>query len=161
MQAPQSVVFRPARVEDAAAIGPRLRGADRREAGFIRPGMGADEIVSWCIASTLEAGGPCVTCDVGHEPALVFGVRPDGHGGGVTWLLCTDVPDRYPRLFARYSRRQLAAMAQPLAPIRLYNTVWSENHVARKWLRWLGFREMGSFRDRHGVPWVRVMKELA
>lgn len=159
--APKDVVFRPATMDDAFAIGDALRDGDKKESAFIWPELSPQEIVARCIGDTYASQGPCYTCVVEGVPACIFGIKiteMEPLRNGIIWLLCTDIPDKYPILFARYSKNMLDLLSKSLLPIKLENSVWIEHKSARAWLKWLGFTETDEYQDKNGVGWVHVEK---
>lgn len=123
----------PAVAAHAADLAPRLREADRREvqAAFGRP---AEAI----LAAGFRNARRCWTVAAGGRPIAMFGVgRRREPRIGTAWLLASDE--------LRGHRRQLRREGPYWVDLMmtghdvLANFVAADNHVAIRWLSWLGF----------------------
>lgn len=88
--------------------------------------------VTWCAMS-------------GGVPLAVYGIVPQSHlrHRGFPWLLASkDVDGPLGKTFLRHGRAELKRFARGYG--HLEGLVWAENHVAVRWLRWVGFTVGGS-----------------
>lgn len=126
---------RPATVQDALELAPKLRQADLRE---VKAASGqSPEAVLLCGVSY---GRPCLSfVDPEGNLAGMFGVTPTGVPEiGVVWLLSSDAVERYPMHFLRRCKPWVEKF-NDMYPI-LTNFVDQRNEVHVRWLRWLGFK---------------------
>jgi hypothetical protein len=124
----------PATLAHALDLAPRVRAADRAE---LMDGWGhtpAFALTEGVLRSDLAWSG-----FADRTLVCLFGVAPVPHapGTGVPWLIGSDLILRHQRAFLRRNRARLAEM-QALYPV-LRNWVDARNHVALRWLSWLGF----------------------
>lgn len=90
------------------------------------------------------------------EPVCVFGVSSETKKVvGSPWLLGTRGIEKIPTTFLRSSRHIVQEM-QDAFPV-LTNIADSRNEVHLNWLRWLGFKFIGTV-DMGGVPFVQFMR---
>ena len=90
----------------------------------------------------------------------IFGVAPGSMigGTGIPWLVGTDDLEKYQRTFLRRCRKVVNAMLT-VYPY-LENYVDARNHVAKTWLKWLGFElENAAPYGLHGLPFHRFHME--
>ncbi len=90
----------------------------------------------------------------------IFGVAPGSMigGTGIPWLVGTDDLEKYQRTFLRRCRKVVNAMLT-VYPY-LENYVDARNHVAKTWLKWLGFElEEAAPYGLHGLPFHRFHME--
>lgn len=132
LDAPYSI--RPATLEDADALAPRLRLADRREImashgdkarqSLVRGVERSDEVL-------VGVAGDDVICMFGvRRPALLLNeVSP--------WLLAAKGVERHRAAFLLASRDTVQEWKQRYS--RLENWVDARNTLSIRWLRWLGF----------------------
>ena len=123
----------PAVASHVERLGPRLCGADRREvkAAFGRPARAI-------LAAGFRNARRCWTVVAGDRPVAMFGVgRRREPRIGTVWLLASD--DFEP--FRGQLRREGPYWVEVLMSGHdvLANFVLAENHVAIRWLTWLGF----------------------
>ncbi len=149
---------RPARPEDAAALAPLLRAADRRE---IEAADGLDPAL--VLAEGIAGSDPCHAVVDGDRILALFGVTPsaDDPEVGMVWLLGSDELVARGTLVARRSRAYLALWHQRYRV--LWNMVDARNEVHLRWLRWCGFTVVGRV-EHHGAeqrPFYEVRHERA
>jgi hypothetical protein len=126
------LIVRPADLEDAESLAPRLRQADANEIAACsgRPAIEAlRDGVAW-------SADPCAVIEAG-SPIALFGVVDQGDGSGSPWLLGSDRIVANWFEFARRSSVELARVREPW-PF-LWNYVHDENTLHKRWLGWLGF----------------------
>lgn len=137
---------RPARPEDAAALAPKLRDADRREIAATS-GEGALEVLT----RSIRTSRPCYAV-VGDQaaPAGLFGVIPDRDQDGVgsIWLLGSDELLHNRMFFLRNSRPWIARLHEGYSV--LWNYVDARNEVHLRWIAWCGFRFVRCI-EKHGA----------
>lgn len=127
--------IRPATVDDAKYIAPRLREADKRECDallaappeLVIPEMVANGYRVWTCGP--DSGEPSVL--VGVDPATMI---PEV---GIVWLVSTDAIFKHNYAFLMRSREVLDMLHEEF-PL-LTNHVDARNTLHHKWLRWLGF----------------------
>lgn len=118
---------------DIAAIVSDIRPADEAEMAALgttpedamRVGMQRSD---WTMTGLLDG-----------VPVCMFGVSPQCVllGRGTPWMLASNALERFQVKFLRSCRPVIARMRQTYPS--LANVVHSENVVAIRWLRWLGF----------------------
>lgn len=129
------VTIRPATLEDAADLAPRLRAADRAEvwASHRATPIQALETSVRLSCSDAWAGlaDGALVCLWGVVPlSLVSRI-------GSPWLLASDDLERHQVAFLRRCRGMVDQMQ---APYRLLtNHVDARNRLSIRWLRWMGF----------------------
>lgn len=134
-----SVTFRRAEPQDAVVLAPNLRAADKAECdALLGPGhVGAallESIVGSSQATAIEEDG---------EPIGVFGVSPHGVPNvGTVWLVGTDRLPLHKGPLLRQCKADLEKLHQ-IYPA-LTNVVHAENEVHIRFLRWLGFKRLGT-----------------
>lgn len=75
---------------------------------------------------------------VDGRPAVLYGVSPALEPDcGVPWMLATDDILKIKKEFLDGSKSEVDAMRKTYRV--LFNQVHKDNHIAIKWLRWLGF----------------------
>lgn len=81
----------------------------------------------------------CCSGLINGRVITIFGVAPGSiiGGTGLPWLVGTDDLEKYQRTFLRHCRKVVHAMLT-VYPY-LENYVDERNHVAKSWLKWLGF----------------------
>lgn len=126
--------LRPAVASDIDAMLPHIRAADVDEMAAL--GKTAEE----AMRGGLAAGDWTMTGLVDGVPVCMFGVAPLSvlNGIGAPWMLATDGLEAAQVPFLRTCRPVVRAMRDSYP--RLLNIVDERNTVARRWLRWLGFR---------------------
>lgn len=124
----------PTQEADVIHVGNNLRQADINEIhAFGMPDPMEAALYSFDMSPLRWTG----KCD--GEPFCIFGVSPRsvalGHGS--PWLLGTDKILQHQFAFLRKSGRMVDVM-QARYPL-LTNYVHEDNHVSKRWLKWLGF----------------------
>jgi hypothetical protein len=73
------------------------------------------------------------------EPILVFGVQQESllSDTGVVWLLATDGISKIKKSFVKQCQKVFLDLIQEYQMV--YNYVYTENKIALRWLKWLGF----------------------
>ena len=128
------IQVRPARLDDAGALAPRLRAADMQEIQAVTRQTPLEVLLGGIAASN-----PCAAVvDGSDRPLAVFGVVPgEDPGIGVVWLLGSDELVEQPVAFLRRSRAVIDGL------LGRYHTLWNvvdaRNEVHVRWLRWCGF----------------------
>lgn len=140
-------LIRPATLDDAHDLAPRLRWADQQEL----EACGTDPLSALVRGATQSI--PCRTIEFKGYPAAMYGVLPvprdpwpDKWGSidGVVWLLGADDLTLFSRRFLRQSRDQLALISAGYRAIG--NVIDVRNEVHMRWVDWLG------------VEWIRALK---
>ena len=129
--------IRPARPEDVGLLAPRLREIDKRE---VRAMSGLEP--GEALRVSLALSGRAWTAWTEDRVILMWGAgRLGGLPGlvGAPWMLASDILERpeVSREFIRQSRPYARELEKGFQ--RLINRVHAENHLAIRWLRWLGF----------------------
>lgn len=131
-------IVRPATLEDAHNLAPRLRPADLQE---IAAGSGEAPVVALCRG--VADSSVCYAIVSPSDPQAVFGlfgVTPlqGAVGVGAVWLLGSPDLTRISVKFLRHSHEWLARLFEGYQ--LLGNLVDARNTVHIRWLKWLGFR---------------------
>ncbi len=131
--------FRDACAYDAHHIGAHMRASDAKEC-FLMSGKGPEEALLCSIQQSRYA----ISVIEYGKPILAFGVKDAAALGdyGVIWMLSTKRVKEIPRTFVRGSIDVVSTFLRFYSCLENY--VYSENHVSRRWLRWLGFKETGA-----------------
>jgi len=122
------------------SVADRLDQIDAEEARLMS-GVSAREAMLQSVRDTLDLGGMCKVCMIDGSPELVCGACRDGmlSDSGQIWMLRTDVPARWPKLFMRYSAEILRALIADSGDIEYGNWCLAENVRTIRWLQRLGF----------------------
>lgn len=125
--------LRPATFADACYVGQRLRAEDAAEVQIF--GYSGEDAIMHSMRASLIC--ECLTVD--GEAAAVVGISLDSFtsGNGCPWMLTTNAVERYPRAFARLTRKLLDRGLQISG--RLENVIDARYTRAIRWLEWLGF----------------------
>lgn len=126
----------PATHSDAKALALLMRPDDVREVEA--NGMGPLEAVLASLATSCAA----YACHFDGEVAAVWGVCPIDSREGLAWCLTGKVVARRKKDFLRVSKVAVAALAVE-RPI-LHALVDARYAAALRWVRWLGFEDMGA-----------------
>ena len=130
------ITITPATRQDALALAPRLRRADREEV-WASGGLSGESAL--LVSLLHSAPGLAWAGRIDGEIAALFGVaRPSLLSDeGRPWLLASPLMERHPVAVLRHSQSYLVLARGPFT--RLWNYVDARNHVSRRWLAWLGF----------------------
>lgn len=133
--------IRPATLDDANYIAPRLREADKAEcdASLACP-------AEWVLPQFALHGYRCWAFGLNDgTPVGLFGVdpAPGAPQVGIAWACSTPVVTQYKYDFLRRSPEILGKLHAEF-PI-LTNTVDARNTLHHRWLRWLGFSFLREF----------------
>lgn len=128
-------LVRPASIQDARDLAPRLRVADVRE---IQAATG--ETPEEALITGVNLGRPALSfVDPRGELAGMFGVTPlNDPQVGAIWMLSSDAIERYPVHFLRRCKGWIDRFHETY-PV-LMNYVDARNVVHIKWLKWVGFQ---------------------
>ena len=129
--------IRPARIEDAGILAPKLREIDCREVRAMSRQEPAE-----ALRRSLEVSSTARAAVIEGQVGLMWGIgRLGGFLGfvGSPWMLSSDIIERpdVAREFIRRSRPQARELEAGFR--RLENWVHVENAAAIRWLKWLGF----------------------
>ena len=113
-------------------LAPVLRAADRDEV-FASHGVSPRQALELSVAASDNAW----TGFVDEAVALMWGVCPDGAGGGTIWMLGSDLLVQHQFAFLRRSKAFVNCNCSCYAS--LHNMVDDRNTTSLCWLRWLGF----------------------
>jgi hypothetical protein len=128
-----NIAVRKATKSDAEFIGAHLREADIVEL------LAAGSAPATCVPESFAMSRMCRVATVDDIPAIIWGVcdAVDEPGVGVPWMLATDGIMQISRDFIRGCAAQMDDMRRGYH--LLANAVHSDNRIALRWLRWLGF----------------------
>lgn len=127
--------FREATDEAGAVILRNLRGQEKRT--LERLGIDASKVLAEAIRNEF----PSFVCWVDGEPAAIFGGHSETLLGECRlWMLTTPLIEEHQVPLLRASRRFVQWMARAYGPV--VGMVDSEFEVSRRWLRWIGFKEV-------------------
>lgn len=151
--------MRPATLEDAVSLAPRLRQADLQE--LVASAGPCDPVVP--LALGVATSVPCYALIARDgELSALLGVTPTvDRMCGAIWLLGTDAIERNARDFLRHTR-SVADKLNDLYPV-LFNYVDERNTVHRRWIEWAGFTFINRI-EHHGaekrpfLEFIRVRK---
>lgn len=126
--------LRDAQEGDIEAMLPTMRAADVAEMAAL------GKTVEEALRDSLRVSDWTMTGLVDGAPVCMFGVAGVSVLGGIgaPWMLATDGLEAAQVPFLRACRPVVQAMRASYP--RLINVVDERNTVARRWLRWLGFR---------------------
>lgn len=122
--------IREALIEDASAITPHLREADRNEI-IASSGSKIEQAILYSIMSS-DASTVCLP---DGTPICIFGVGDDTRGNGIPWMIGTDEMIKHRKALIRDARKWIERQEYSV----LYNYVDGRNSVHIKWLRHVGF----------------------
>jgi hypothetical protein len=145
----------PATAAHIEEILPRVRQADIEE--FLATnGWSPRRVMEFGLnTSTFSCAGL-----INGRVITIFGVAPGSMigGTGIPWLVGTEDLEKYQRTFLRRCRKVVNAMLT-VYPY-LENYVDARNHVAKTWLKWLGFElENAAPYGKHRLPFHRFHME--
>jgi len=144
---------RPATIDDAKYLAPRLRQADRDECIAV-VGKPPEAFLPGSV--TLATGAWTIIAPTGGRIGM-FGVSPTPTlpNVGTVWMVATDELPKYATQFLRESRRWVSVM-QDHYPI-LWNVVDTRNTVHMRWIAWCGFKFHGTVAIS-GLPFLEFSK---
>jgi len=137
-----TITYRDASQEDAIALAPHLRAADRLEVM-----LAAGDVEAALLASVAAPGVSLAAVNERGEVIALFGMS-DGPNMGIPWMLASDEVDRHPRHLVAGCRRWVLEMLPHYQ--LLLNYVHAENTTAIAWLRHIGFT-IGALVEDFGV----------
>jgi hypothetical protein len=129
------IKLRPALLDDAAQLAPRLREPDLQE---IKANLGAEPLLM--LERGIAESNPCyAVVNKEDKPLALFGVVPDTGDAdvGLVWLLASDELARYPFFVLRNTRRWIDELQQQYRV--LWNHIDARNELHIRWLQWSGF----------------------
>ena len=125
---------RPAKLEDANQLGPRLRDADKLELK-LSCGLGP----CTALAISFENSHKVYTAvDDEGKPFAMFGVVSGPYAMGVPWMLGSDGIYKHASQFMAESKAWLKEIEEDYDI--LVNYVHADNKKAIRWLKWMGFQ---------------------
>lgn len=141
----------PASLDDVRSVAQRLRGEDRRELEEIG-GRPASELLTLGLLS----GDPCVTLWSPDELriAILTVIRTGSSAGAIALSGTADI-ERFSKAFLRGSRECLEVLHRDYD--LLFNVCDARNVVHRRWLKWLGFREIRAV-EGYGAEGITVIE---
>lgn len=127
--------IRPATLEDALDVAPRLREKDRQEAE-LQTGLHA---ITGAVFSVVSPGPTYAILDSSKTVQGLFGVSSGGDGIGRPWLVGTDAmsDERYALRIGITARRVQQSFERRYK--LLQNHTWVENTLHHQWLKSLGY----------------------
>jgi hypothetical protein len=153
---------RRAQLDDARALAPRLREADRME---VRASSGEDPLTA--LERAVRGSQPsCAMLDESGEVLALFGVssHPARPGCGTVWMMGSDALVSRRGVFLRTSKYWVEQLHRRYAV--LGNFIDARNTVHLRWLHWLGFKtgrrvERFGFEQRPFIAFCRVRSDMA
>jgi hypothetical protein len=129
------IQYREARMEDGLAILRNLRSQERKTIDK----LGLDPVA--VLAKALANQFPSFTVFVDGVPAAIFGGHSETLVGECRlWMLTTPLIEAHQIPLLRASRKFVQWMFNNYGPV--VGMVDSEFEKSRRWLRWLGFKEV-------------------
>lgn len=125
--------IREALMEDASAIAPHLRDADKNEI-TASSGPQHETAILYSILSS-EAWTVCLP---DGTPICIFGIGDDTQGNGIPWMIGTDEMIKHRKALIRDARKWITKQHE-VYPL-LYNYADGRNTAHLNWLRHLGFK---------------------
>ncbi|SRR5881394_447068 len=93
------------------------------------------------LAKVINKEFPSMTVEIDGEVASVFGVhRETLLSDAKVWMITTELIEKHPVAFLRASRRFTEDLHKNYGP--LIGMVDSDFERSRRWLRWIGFKEV-------------------
>ncbi len=128
------LTVRKAKTADAALLAPRLREADVTELNITI----TDTIEETLLRGINDSAECFVAVSEGDIPEIVFGVVPSGDPDvGFIWMVGTDAIEAN---WVQVIRETRAWLDKVFGRYKLLtNSVYSDNTVHIRWLRWAGF----------------------
>lgn len=128
------VIYRPATLDDAVYLAPRLRAADAEELDAFD-----DTPHEAKLRRSIERSEVALAATDDGEPIAVLGVGRMSmlSSVGIIWMLGSDGIERHRREVLRASKVFLQCCERDY--IMLRNFVYTGHHRSLRWLAWLGF----------------------
>lgn len=151
------ILVRPAIIEDADELAPRLRAADVQE---IKANLGEPPLI--VLESGIASSDPCYAAVNEEDKVLaLFGVVPDSRTDdvGMIWLLGSNELLTHSVYFLRHCRKWVEKLHEQYRV--LWNYVDARNEIHIRWLKWCDFTVLELI-ERHGVeqrPFYEFTKE--
>ena len=139
------IEIRPANIDDALDLAPRLRRDDKFE---VMCSSGLNSVDA--LTQSIQFSEMCWTALLDDRPEIMWGVCkfPPDPSMGIVWLLSSEEMYRIPNRFWRESISYVSKMNEYFST--LFNYVHEGNTASRKWLTKLGFEEKARV-ERYGV----------
>jgi hypothetical protein len=96
------------------------------------------------------------TALVDDKPVMMFGVVPEHELVGTIWMLCSDVVDKHPKTFIKWSPAFLDYFQQQY--FLLQNVCPVEHYKTLTWLGYLGFMIMPNSFEINGHQVLRFVR---
>ncbi len=129
------IEFKQATIDDGLEILTNLRLHEARTIKKLQ--LDAVELLTRALRNEF----PSFVCLVDGEPAAIFGGHSETLLGECRlWMLTTPLIENHQIPLLRYSRRFVEWMAAHYGPV--VGLVDSEFEISRRWLRWIGFKEV-------------------
>lgn len=131
-----AVELREATLHDVVELALNLREADRQELWAV----GHDDPVKPILEGVLHSDWSKAAL-VDGEVVCIFGLanqRTVLTAAGIPWMLGTPLVAQHARVFMQMSRAYIAQMLREYD--QLFNVVHAPNHLAKGWLRRMGFQ---------------------
>jgi hypothetical protein len=126
-----NVMYRKATVEDAVALYPRLRDADRTEVAL----SGGPDVLGSLVRS-VEQSEVCLCAEDESGVICIWGIVRLPEGGSI-WMLGSDAMYKYQRLLITDTKPWVDKMLPHYG--LLFNAVHADNARSIRWLKMLGF----------------------
>ena len=139
------IEIRPANIDDALDLAPRLRRDDKWE---VMCSSGLNSIDA--LTQSIQFSEMCWTALLDNRPEIIWGVCkfPPDPSMGIVWLLSSEELYKIPGRFHRESVKGIAKMHESFDT--LFNYVAAVNMKSRKWLESLGFTARETI-EQYGV----------
>ncbi len=149
-----TITYRFPTEEDILSVARRMREQDIQE---VYASCGVSPLVA--ISESILQSDICFTALFDGNPEVIFGLAQHPiYDAAVVWLLGTDAVRNNARAFLEASY-VIVDDWSTIYPI-LFNAVDARNTVSRRWLKWLGFKEL-KLHPRYGhagVPFIEMAK---
>jgi len=154
-----SLVIRELQQDDLQLMVDQIRPMDAFEFDVMTDGKDHME----CFQELLQRSAASRVAFIDGKLLCIFGVTartalsPNGH----PWLAATDLVNSPAarRAIVANTHDQLADMSKRFS--RLWNIVYEENHIAIRWLRWIGFTFNETPIDIRGHRFLKFEKDVA
>jgi hypothetical protein len=136
------LVVRESVPQDVRDLAPRLRIMDKME---IAAATGEKPLIA--LGRGFADSKPCYTVDYKGTPCAMFGVVPDLSGThftrfGAIWLLGSDDIPLFRKSFLKNSKAWVAQISEGFDVVGNYVDARNLRHI--RWLKWLGFKFVGT-----------------